>query len=76
MPKFEIKTQKVKRPPSLSPIEFLGRSEVLQVLVVSPHFNMMFHTFKEVSPLFKGTNDSQHLFVMDLVISLHCTEAL
>ena len=66
---------KGKQPSSLSPIEFLGHLEVFQVLVVSPHFNTMLCTFKAVSPLFKGMTDSQHLFVMDLIISLHCTKA-
>ena len=75
MPKFEIKMQKVKQPSSPSPIELLGCLEVFQVLVVSPHFAMMLHSFKEVLPLLKGMNDSQHLFVMDLVISLHRTKA-
>ena len=75
MLKFDFKMQKVKRSLSLSLIEFLGCLEVFQVLVVSPHFDMMLHTFKEVPPLFEGMNDSQHLFVMDLVILLHRTKA-
>ena len=56
---------------SLATVEFLSRHEVFQVLVVCPDLNQMPGSFQKVSLLFQCTDDSEHLFVMDLVVPFH-----
>ena len=55
----------------MATIEFLSRHEVLQVLVVRPDFYRVPSSFQKVSLLFQRTDDSKHLFVMDLVVPFH-----
>jgi len=52
----------------LPPVQLLGRHEVLQVLVVCPNLALMFRAFDKVPPLLEGSDDCQHLFVVDLVV--------
>ena len=52
-------------------VEFLSHHEVLQVLVVRPDLYQMLGSFQEVSLLFQHMDDSEHLFVMDLVVPFH-----
>jgi len=49
-------------------VEFLSHHEVLQVLVVCPDFHQVSGSLQEVFLLFQRINDSEHLFVMDLVV--------
>ena len=49
-------------------VEFLSHHEVLQVLVVRLDFHQASGSLQEVFLLFKRINDSEHLFVMDLVV--------
>ena len=56
-------------------VQFLGRHEVLEVLVIRPNFHLVLGTLEEVSPLLKHTHYRQHLLVMDLVVSLYSTKA-
>jgi len=61
----------VQGPTSLAMVEFLSHHEVLQVLVVHPDLNWMLGSFQKVSPLFQHADDSEHLFVMNLVVPFH-----
>ncbi|KAG6876147.1 hypothetical protein C0993_005333 [Termitomyces sp. T159_Od127] len=72
----EVKVGKVQRPLGLSAIELLGCSEVLKVLMICPNLKLMLGTLQEVPPFFKGLDDSQHIFVIDLIIMLYCIQAL
>ena len=56
---------------SLATVEFLSHHEVLQVLVVCPDLDWVPGSFQKVSPLFQRMDDSEHLFVMDLIVSFH-----
>jgi hypothetical protein len=64
----EVKPQQVERPHSLLTIEFLGDSEILQVLMVSPDLDRVLRTFKVVSPLFQTSDNGQHLHIMNLIV--------
>jgi hypothetical protein len=44
--------------------------------VVHPDLHYMAGTFEKVSPLFKGSNDCEHLLVMDLVVPFDHIQAL
>ena len=72
----EVESGEVKGPPSLSSIEFLGLHEVLEVFVIRPNLKGLTCALQEVSPLFQGPNDGQKLLVMDLIVTLHCTQGL
>jgi len=52
-------------------VEFLGRHEVLQVLVVCPDLHWVSGSFQEMPLLFQCADDSEHLFVVDLVVPFH-----
>jgi len=54
----------------LPPVQLLGRHEVLQVLVVRPDLALMFCALDKVSPLLEGSDDRQHLLVVDLIVPL------
>jgi hypothetical protein len=38
--------------------------------MVGPDLDRMLRTFEEVSPLLEGSDDCQHLLIVDLVIAL------
>jgi hypothetical protein len=46
-------------------IDFLDDSKVLEVLVVGPDFNAVVSVFEVVSPLFKSSDNGEHLSVME-----------
>jgi len=52
-------------------VKFLSHYEALQVLVVRLDFHWVLGSLQEVSPLLQCVDDSEHLFVMDLVVSFH-----
>jgi len=52
-------------------VEFLGHHEVLQVLVVCPDLHWVSGSFQEMPLLFQCADDSEHLFVVDLVVPFH-----
>jgi len=66
----EVEAGEVERPSGLPLVQLLGRHEVLQVLVVRPDLALMFRALDEVPPLLEGSDDCQHLLVMDLVVLL------
>lgn len=72
----KIKAQEVEWPLCLLPVEFLCCAEVLKILVVCPDLEVMLHAFYIVLPLFKCTDDSEHLLVMNLVVPFNRVEAL
>ena len=72
----KVESGKVQRPPSLPPVQLLGHTEALKVLVVRPNLKLAWGTFKVVPPLFQCTDDCQHLLVMDFVVPLDRAEAL
>jgi len=67
----KAKADEVQGPMSLITVEFLSCYKVLKVLIVCPNFYWIDYFFKEMSPLFQGPDDSQYLFVMDLIILFH-----
>ena len=75
MVECEVKSGKVQRPPSLLPVQLLGHTEVLKVLVVHPNLKLAWDTFKVVPPLFQHVDDFQHLLVMDFIVLLDRAEA-
>jgi hypothetical protein len=58
----------------LASIELLSDSKIFKVLVVGPDLYMVASTFEVMSPLFKPSDDGEHLGVMDLIISLYRIE--
>ena len=64
----KAKADEVQGPMSLITVEFLSCHKVLKVLVVCPNFYWIDCFFEEMSPLFQGPDDSQYLFVIDLII--------
>jgi len=64
----KVEVGEVERPSGLPPVQLLGRHEVLQVLVVRPDLALMFCTFDKVPPLLEGSDDCQHLLVVDLIV--------
>jgi hypothetical protein len=71
----EIEPRQVQRPMSLMTVQFLGRHEVFEVLVIYPDLNLVLSTLEEVSPLLECTHHHQHLLAMDLVVMLYGTKA-
>jgi hypothetical protein len=55
-------------------VELLSNSKIFDILVVSLDFYRVVSSFKVMSPLFKLSDDGEHLSVMDLVISLYQVE--
>jgi len=55
----------------LATVEFLSYHEVLQVLVVYPDLYWVLGSFQEMPLLFQCTDDSKHLFVIDLIVLFH-----
>ncbi len=64
----EVEAGKVERPLGLPPVQLLGCHEVLQVLVVCPDLTLMFCALDKVPPLLEGSDNHQHLLVMDLIV--------
>ena len=58
MMEHEVNSGKVQRPLSLPPVQFLGHTEVLKVLVVCSNLKLAWGTFKVVLPLFQRTSIS------------------
>jgi len=52
-------------------VEFLSCHKVLQVLMVCPDFYWVLSSFQKVSLLFQHADNSEHLFVIDLVVPFH-----
>jgi len=66
----EVEAGQVKGPLGLPPVQLLGRHEVLQVLMVRPDLALIFRALNEVPPLLEGSDDRQHLLVVDLIVLL------
>ena len=64
----EVEAGKVERPLGLPPVQLLGCHEVLQVLVVCPDLTLIFCALDKVPPLLEGSDNHQHLLVMDLIV--------
>ena len=71
MNQLEVEASQVQRPTGLATVEFLGRYKVLQVLVVRPDFYRVLSSFQKVPLLFQRADNSEHLFVMNLVVLFH-----
>ena len=68
MNQLEVKVSQVQKPTGLAMVEFLSHHEILQVLVVRPDFYWVLSSFQKVPPLFQCVDDSEYLFVMDLIV--------
>jgi len=71
MMECEVEAREVKRPSGLPLVQLLGCHEILQVLVVCPDLTLMFCALNKVPPLLEGSDNCQHLLVMDLVVPLN-----
>lgn len=71
----EIKARQIEGPSGLLLVEFLGHHEVLQVLVVGLDLGLMTGSLQEMPPLFQCTDNGEHLFVVNLIVSFHCVQA-
>jgi hypothetical protein len=69
MSEVEIETAEVQGPPCLSAREVLCHMPVFQVSMIGDNVERLRETLQIVSPVFEGTDDGEHLFVVDLVIS-------
>jgi len=67
---YKVEVGEVEGPSGLPPVQLLGRHEVLQVLVIRPDLALMFRALNEMPPLLEGSDDCQHLLVMDLIVPL------
>ena len=74
--KKEVEMREVERPPGLSSIELFCCHEVLEVLVVCPQLELVFNAFNEVSPLLQGSNNGEHLLVVDLIVAFDRRQGL
>jgi len=72
----KVEAGEVERPSGLPLVQLLGRHEVLQVLVVCPDLALMFHALDKVPPLLEGSDDCQHLLVVDLIVPFNGREGL
>jgi len=72
----EVEAGEVEGPSGLPPVQLLGRHEVLQVLVVCPDLALMFCALDKVPPLLEGSDDRQHLLVVDLIVLLNRGQGL
>jgi hypothetical protein len=52
----------------LSPIKFLHGGEVFQIFVVGPDLELQLTALEIVPPLIQGAHNSQHFFVVDVVV--------
>jgi len=50
--KQEVESSQMQGPMSLATVKFLGRHEILKVLVVGPDFHRMGRSFQKVPSLF------------------------
>jgi len=50
--KQEVEPSQMQEPVSLTTVKFLGRHEILKVLVICPDFHRMGHSFQKVPSLF------------------------
>jgi hypothetical protein len=66
----EVIFTELQRPLGQSSIEFLRGGEVFQIFGVSPDLKLQLTALKIVSPLIEGPHDSQHFFVVDVVVPL------
>jgi len=72
----KVEVGEVKRLLGLPLVQLLGHHEVLQVLVIHPDFALMFCAFDKVLPLLEGSDNYQHLLVVDLIVSLDRRQGL
>jgi hypothetical protein len=61
-------------PSGLSSVENLGRGEVLEIPVVRVDSERMCSSLEVSTPFLDGCDDSEHLFVVDLVVELCSSE--
>ena len=76
MMQSEIEARQVERPPRLSSVQPLRGHEVLQISMICSDFELLRRSFKEVSPLVQGPNDSEHFLVMNFVVAFHGVQTL
>jgi len=72
----KVEAREVKRPLGLPSVQLLGCHEILQVLVVHPDLTLMFCTLDKVPPLSEGSDNCQHLLVVDVVVLLYGGQGL
>jgi hypothetical protein len=66
----EVEPGEENTPSGLSLIQLLGRSEVLEVLVICQNFNCVRGSFQVMPPCLQSSDDSHELLVVDVVVSL------
>src|SRR6516165_8189134 len=66
----EVVVAKQLRPPRLSPVENLGRGEILEILVVRVNREGVGSTLQIRAPFLESDDDGEHLLVVDLVVQL------
>jgi hypothetical protein len=60
----------LQRQSGLSSVKFLRGGKVFQIFVVSPDLKLQLIALEIVPPLVEGTHNSQHFFVVDVVVLL------
>ncbi len=70
MNQIEVKFRKLQGPTCLPAVEFLGRHEVLQVLVVREDVEGLGRAVEVAAPFGQCAHDGQQLAVVDLVVAL------
>ena len=72
----EVVVGEKEGPTGLATGEFLFSVEVGEVIMVSPDFEGNFVAFEVVSEVFKGADDGEEFFVMNVVIEFGWIEGL
>ena len=74
--KVEIKLGDVEEPAGLATVEFLGLSEVSEVLVICEHLDWRGGSEEIVSPGIQGSHDCEEFSVVDIIVVLGWAERL
>ena len=76
MNNFQVKIGQVKEPSGLAFVQFLGLTEICQVLVVGKHLYWERRTKEIVSSRFQGSDNSQEFPIVNVIVLFCSNEQL
>ncbi len=68
MMKGEVVFHQFSDPPGLLTIYFLGFSEILEILMICPDFEVLVCAHKVMPPFLQRKHDSKEFLVIDLIV--------